>query len=141
MTIRTETHDLPSHGDFYAMNITERVRNTVTRSGIREGHALVYYQHTSGTVLIVEHEAGILVDLQDVLDAIIPPDRDYSHHRRGYDFNGASHLRTALLGVSVTVPVVDGDLLMGTYQEIIVIDFDTADDIRTRRITIQVSGE
>ena len=141
MTFLTETLELPSQGDFHAMNITERVRAIVTRSGIREGHALVYYQHTSGTVLIVEHEAGILVDLQDVLDAIIPPDRDFTHHRRGYDFNGASHLRTALLGVSVTIPVVDGDLLMGTYQEIIVIDFDKPDGIRTRRVTVQVSGE
>jgi len=141
MTILTETLDLPSEGDFYAMNVTEHVREIVTRSAIREGHALVYYQHTSGAVLIIEHEAGILVDLQDVLDTITPPDRDYTHHRRGYDFNGASHLRTALLGVSVTVPVVDGDLLMGTFQEIIVIDFDAADETRTRHITIQVMGE
>lgn len=141
MTILIETLDLPSRGDFYAMNVTERVRAVVTRSGIRQGHALVYYQHTSGTVLIIEHEAGILVDLQDVLDAITPPDRDYTHHRRGYDFNGASHLRAGLLGVSVTVPVVGGDLLMGTYQEIIVIDFDAADDTRTRHVTIQVMGE
>lgn len=89
--------------------------------------------------MIVEHEAGILVDLEDVLEAIVPVAADYKHHLRGYDSNGAAHIRTALLNVSVTIPIQDNNLLMGTYQEILVIDMDPGHKIRN--VIVQVIGE
>lgn len=137
--IRTEEITLLSEGGFHAFNITDQVRDVVQRSGIGEGSALVFYRHTSGAVVIIEHEAGILVDLEDVLEKLIPVGADYTHHRRGYDLNGAAHVRTAFLGVSVTVPVAQADLLLGTYQEIIVIDMDP--ERKTRSVVIQVTGE
>jgi secondary thiamine-phosphate synthase enzyme len=135
----TKTLTFRSEGDFYALNITDAVRDVVAASGISEGSALVYYKHTTGVVLIVEHDVGILVDLQDVLEKIVPLTRDYKHHLRGYDTNGAAHVRTALLNVSVTVPVAESDLMIGSYQEIIMLDFEP--EGRPRNVIVQVMGE
>lgn len=137
--IHTKEISLLSEGDFHAINITDQVREVVASSGLSEGMALVYYRHTTGAVMIVEHEAGILVDLEDVLEAIVPVAADYKHHLRGYDNNGAAHIRTALLNVSVTIPIQDSKLLMGAFQEIIVIDMDPGH--KMRNVVVQVIGE
>lgn len=128
-----------SEGDFYAANITDQVREVIAESGVQEGAALVFYRHTTGALVIVEHEAGILVDFKDVLEKIVPAAADYKHHLRGYDENGAAHVRTALLSVSLTVPIVDGELLLGTYQEIVMIDMDPGR--KERSVIVQVTGE
>lgn len=135
------TRNLPvlSEGGFYSAVITEQVRGVVRDSGIQQGVAFVFYRHTSGSVVIIEHETGILVDLQDVLEKLLPMDGEYTHHRRGYDVNGAAHLRTALLGVSVHVPVIDGDLGLGEFQEIVVLDMDPPR--RERKVIVQIIGE
>jgi secondary thiamine-phosphate synthase enzyme len=139
MTVHTEQLELISEGSFFALNITQRIRTIVTQSGIRAGNVLVFYQHTTGAVIVVEHEAGILVDLEDVLERITPVASDYRHHMTGYDRNGAAHVRTALMGVSVTLPVLDGDLLLGQYQDVLVIDMDP--NLKTRRVVVQVMGD
>lgn len=137
--IRTEKHTLISEGSFHVFNVTEMARATVRAAGIREGSALVYFCHTTGSVIIVEHEAGILVDLEDALAQIAPPTGEYKHHLRGWDVNGAAHICTAVMGSSVTVPVLDGDLLLGSFQEILVVDMEP--NARPRNIVIQVMGE
>ena len=126
-------------GDFYALNITDQVRAVLLESGIKEGSVLVYYRHTTGAIIIIEHEVGILVDLQDVLNEIVPLARDYKHHLRGYDLNGAAHVRTALLNSSVTLPVMNAELMIGSYQEIILVDMDPQD--RPRKVIVQAMGE
>lgn len=128
-----------SEGGFYALNITEQVRAIIRESGVGSGAALIYYTHTTGCLMIVEHEAGILVDLQDVLEQVVPRAAEYKHHLRGYDSNGAAHVRAALLSVSVMVPVLAADLLLGTYQEIIMIDMDEGEKVR--HLVVQVMGE
>ena len=137
--VYSEKITLMSEGKFHAFNITDQVKQIVTSSGIKEGQALVFYQHTSGSVIIVEHEAGMLVDLEELLDRVTPVDFDYKHHLRGYDQNGAAHLRTGLLGVSVTIPIIKGELCLGMYQEVLVIDFDRVENERS--VIIQVNGE
>lgn len=137
--IHTESLSLVSEGGFFSLNITNQVRSILQDAAIQEGTVLVFYRHTTGAVLLVEHEAGMLVDLEDVLEKITPAAYDYKHHLRGFDANGAAHIRTALLSVSATVPVVSGDLLLGEYQEIIVIDFDPGE--KTRTVIVQVTGE
>lgn len=137
--IHTESLSLVSEGGFFSLNITDQVRSILQDAAIQEGTVLVFYRHTTGAVLLVEHEAGMLVDLEDVLEKITPAAYDYKHHLRGFDANGAAHIRTALLSVSATVPVVSGDLLLGEYQEIIVIDFDPGE--KTRTVIVQVTGE
>ncbi len=137
--VLTRRLSLLSEGSFYPVIITEQVREVVRESGIREGAALVYYQHTTGSVMIIELEAGILADLQDTLERLVPFDAAYKHHVRGYDTNGAAHIRSALLGVSVHVPVLEGDLLLGTHQELLILDVDPAR--KERVIIVQVIGE
>ncbi len=139
MMIATRQLVLYSDGDFYTMNITEDVRAVVKDCRIREGLVAVFYQHTTGAIVVAEHEAGILVDLHDVLNHISPPGRSYWHHRRGADENGVSHVRAALLNASAIVPVLDSDLMLGTYQEILVIDMDPV--ARPRTVIVQVIGE
>jgi secondary thiamine-phosphate synthase enzyme len=135
----TEELSFISDGDFYALNITDEVREVLKASGIKEGSILVYYKHTTGAILIIEHEVGILVDLQDVLNDIVPLAREYKHHLRGYDANGAAHVRTAILNVSVTIPVANAELMIGSYQEIIMLDMDPQG--RSRKVIVQVMGE
>ena len=137
--VHTEELTLVSEGSFHAINVTEQVRSVVKTSGVQNGSVLVFFRHTTGAVMIVEHEAGILVDLEDVLEKIVPLAYDYKHHLRGADTNGAAHVRTALLSVSVTVPVLDGDLLLGRWQEILVVDMDP--NAKPRTIIVQVMGE
>jgi secondary thiamine-phosphate synthase enzyme len=135
----TKVLTFDSDGDFYPLNITEDVRAVLKESNVKEGAALIYYRHTTGAILVIEHEVGILVDLQDVLDSLVPLAHAYKHHLRGYDSNGAAHVRTAMLNVSVTVPVVEADLLIGSYQEIILLDMDRGP--HPRQVVVQVMGE
>ncbi len=83
--VLTEQLEILSEGDFYAVNITEPVRAVVKRSGVSEGSAPVFYLHTTGAVMVVEHEAGILADLEDALEKVALTSAEYAHHRRGYD--------------------------------------------------------
>lgn len=138
MKFFTRELSLPSQGDFDVINITDRVRGVLQESEILEGSTLVFYKHTTGAILMVEHEAGMLVDLEDLLERIAPQGLEYKHHLRGYDSNGAAHIRTALLPISITVPVVDGNLALGTYQEILMLDMDPGE--KTRNVLVQVSG-
>jgi secondary thiamine-phosphate synthase enzyme len=129
---------IPSRGDFDAINITDRVSKVVEESKVQEGSALVFYKHTTGAILMIEHEAGMLVDLEDMLERIAPEVGEYKHHLRGYDSNGAAHIRTALLPVSLSVPIQAGALAIGTYQEIIMLDMDPGEKMRT--VLVQVTG-
>jgi secondary thiamine-phosphate synthase enzyme len=137
--LRTEKHVLLSDGKFQVFNVTELARTAVRSAGVHEGSVLVYYGHTTGAVIILEHEAGVLVDLEDALAKIAPPANEYNHHLRGWDANGAAHICSAVLGSSVTVPVLDGDMLLGGFQEILVIDMEPIGKPRT--FVIQVAGE
>ena len=137
--VHTEQLTLESLGGFSVDNITERVRSVVRASRVREGMALVFYQHTTGAVILDEHEAGVIADIEEALEKISPVGGDYRHHLRAVDFNAHAHVRTALLGAQVVIPVSDGDLLLGRYQEVMAIDMQT--DRSPRHIVVTVMGE
>lgn len=137
--IYTETYSFESEGNWYSQNITETVRAVLLRSGVKQGNVLVFFQHTTGGVAIIEHEAGFLVDLEDNLERLIPSSGVYAHHLREYDRNGAAHVRTAIIPPSITIPVVEGDLALGNYQDILVVDMQP--DLKMRTVLIQVMGE
>jgi secondary thiamine-phosphate synthase enzyme len=138
MKVHTDEIVLFSEGRFSTFNVTDQVREVARESGVQEGMVLVYYHHTTGAVLVIEHESGLLADLEDVLEQVVPEAFDYLHHRRGYDKNGYAHVRAALLSVSTTLPVRGGEVVIGTYQEIIVVDMEERS--RPRRLTVQVMG-
>ena len=137
--VKTGRIQIESSGKFSTFVITEEAKRFVSESGLREGALTVFLQHTTGSVMIVEHEAGFLVDLEDTLERLVPLEGDYRHHLVGYDRNGAVHVRSALLSASVTVPVQDGKLLLGTYQDIMVLDMQREN--LPRSLILQVAGE
>jgi secondary thiamine-phosphate synthase enzyme len=139
MTIHTTQLDLDTCGNFSVVCITEQVRTWVQSTGIQHGRLLVFYKHTTGAVLIGEHEAGIIADLQAMFERLCPVDYPYLHHFKAVDFNGYAHMRSALLTVSVTIPVMNGDMLLGTYQDILVIDDQS--DPANRQVVLQIMGE
>lgn len=131
--------ELPSDGRFNVINITDQVIDFIQSSGIQNGQVFVYFQHTTGAVIIGEHETGIIADLSDMFERITPSEYPYKHHMRAYDFNGHAHLRAALMQTSVFAPIIGGKMAIGTYQEILVIDDQV--DQEPRYLILQVMGE
>lgn len=120
-------------------DITEEVQEIVSTSGIRNGIACVFVAGSTAAITTVEHEPGLVSDLHDAMDRLYPKDIDYEHHRRWGDGNGHSHVRATLLGPSLTVPVTDGRLLLGTWQQIVFMEFDNKP--RTREVFVQTVGD
>lgn len=137
--IHTKQLELDTGGNFAVVNITDQVREFVNSTGIKQGQVLVYYRHTTGAVILGEHEAGIIADLQEMFERIVPQTHEYKHHIKAVDFNGHAHIRSALMTITVTVPILDGELLLGTYQEILVVDDQTESALRY--VVLQVTGE
>jgi secondary thiamine-phosphate synthase enzyme len=135
----TDELQLQTEGNCDILDITSQVRNAVTASKLRDGIVTVFCPGSTGGLSTIEYESGALHDLERTLDQIAPPDRDYRHHLRWGDDNGHSHVRAAMIGPSLTVPFVDGDLTLGTWQQIVFLDFDTRP--RSRRLVLQIIGE
>ncbi len=121
-------------------NVTEQVREALARTGLKAGIATLFIKHTTASVLIIEDEPGIRADTKAIWDRLVPADPAWQHNTRnpGED-NGHSHLRAQLQGPSVTIPFNEGALSLGTWQQIVVVDFDTR--ARTRDLVVQVVGE
>jgi secondary thiamine-phosphate synthase enzyme len=139
MVIKSTQLKLLSEGHFNIIVITDEAREFVDSSGVRNGSLVIFFQHTTGAVYIGEHEAGIMADLQDMFERITPTDYPYKHHMREFDFNGHAHLRAALLPTSVSIPVVEGKMVLGTYQEIMILDDQV--DQEPRHVLLQIMGE
>jgi secondary thiamine-phosphate synthase enzyme len=123
-------------GDGAVVDLTEGVRSVVGRSGVESGLAAVFAVGATVGVTTLEYEPGAVADLQALLDRLIPPDAEYQHNVRNQDTNAHSHLRAALIGPSETIPVVGGELGLGTWQQVVLVDFD--DRARERIVSVQV---
>ena len=139
MPVRSLSLKLKTRGDADMHDLTEAVGQAVRESGLTAGTATIFCPSSTSAVTTIEFEDGALADLRRALDEIAPPDRDYRHNLRWGDGNGHAHLRAALLGPSLTVPFVNGRLTLGTWQQIIFIDFDNRP--RTRELVLQAIGE
>jgi len=128
-----------TQGNCDIQNITSPVTQAVRSSGLQAGTVTVFCPGATGGVMTMEYEAGLLADLRQVLDEIVPPDRDYLHGVRAGENNGHSHVRAALVGSSLTIPVTGGKLILGAWQQILFLDFDTRP--RSRRLIVQMMGE
>ena len=120
------------------IDITRPVAEKIAESGIVEGQALVFTPGSTAALTTIEYESGVVRDLIDAIERIAPKDMDYRHDARWGDGNGYAHVRSALLGPSLTVPVSSGRLILGTWQQIVLIDFDNRP--RKRQVVVQVSG-
>jgi len=110
--------------EFGHRNITGDVEGLVSEAGIRTGIVAVHLPGSTGAITTIEYEPGALRDLRRTLDRIAPTDDVYEHNEAYQDGNGFSHVRSALLGTSIAVPVVDGTLQLGTWQEILLVNLD-----------------
>jgi secondary thiamine-phosphate synthase enzyme len=135
----TRELSLHTQGNCDVQDITPQVQGAVRDSGLQAGIATVFCPGSTGGLTTIEYESGVVADLRQVLDEIVPPDRDYRHHLRWGDDNGHSHVRAALIGPSLTVPFVEGRLALGTWQQIVFLDLDTRP--RSRRLVLQILGE
>lgn len=121
------------------IDITDKVQEQVRAGKIRNGLATLFVSGSTAGLTTVEYEPGLVKDLQEVLEKLIPSDKRYHHDDRWGDDNGFSHLRASLFGPALQVPIESGRLLLGTWQQIVLLDFDNRP--RTREILIQLMGE
>jgi secondary thiamine-phosphate synthase enzyme len=126
--------DTPGHG--HVIDITEGVARIARTAQVDRGLAVAFVMGSTAAITTMEHEPGGVSDLQTLLDRLIPSEGSYEHNRLNHDTNSHAHLRAALIGPSESVPVVDGQLALGTWQQLVLIDFD--DRPRTRTVTVQV---
>jgi secondary thiamine-phosphate synthase enzyme len=135
----SETISLNTKGFSDILDITHPVASIIDRSGIKNGLVTVFCPGSTGSVTTIEYEPGVLKDLQKAIEKIVPSNIPYDHDRRWGDGNGFSHVRAALMKPSLTVPLIKGRLALGTWQQIVFIDFDNRK--RERNLLVQVMGE
>jgi secondary thiamine-phosphate synthase enzyme len=129
-----------TRGHAQVIDVSEAVQGVVAASGVRSGIACVLVVGSTAGLTTTEAEPGLLNhDLKAFFERVAPDDIEYAHRQTWNDDNGHAHVRASLLGPSVTIPVVDGRLTLGTWQQIVLIDFDTRP--RTREVVVQVVGD
>jgi secondary thiamine-phosphate synthase enzyme len=136
VTVSAGTLRLQTPGNGHIVDVTEGVARIVAAADVDRGVATVFAVGATVAVTTMEYEPGGIADLQKLLERLIPAHGDYEHNRLNHDTNSHAHLRAALVGPSETIPVIDGRLTLGTWQQIVLIDFD--DRARERTITVQV---
>jgi secondary thiamine-phosphate synthase enzyme len=130
---------LSTSGQGDAHDITPKAAAALAESGIKAGVMTVFVTGSTAAVTTIEFEPGAVSDFNRLFEQLAPRRGDYRHHLRWGDDNGSSHVRAALLGPSITIPIVDGTLTLGTWQQIMVVEFDTS--ARRREIVMQMVGE
>ncbi len=137
--IHSETISLRTKGFSDVLDITPQVATALDRSQIKNGLVTIFCPGSTGAITTIEYESGVLKDLQKAIETLVPSHLPYEHDRRWGDGNGFSHVRAALLKPSLTIPVINGELTLGTWQQIVFIDFDNRS--RERKLKVQILGE
>ena len=136
MPIINENFVINTHGNTDIINITKHVQNCVYKHELKEGLVCVSIQGSTSAVTTIEYEEGLIKDLREVLDRIAPSGANYHHDEIWHDGNGYAHIRAALVGGSVNIALKDGLLNLGTWQQVVLLDFDNKE--RSRNITVQI---
>ena len=137
--VTTTRHHVQTTGQGDVHDITALVARVVTESDLSSGLATTSVVGSTAVVTTIEHEPGAVADLNRLLDGLAPRDGDYAHHARWGDDNGSSHVRAALMGPSLTIPFERGELILGTWQQIVLLECDTRP--RRRPFVVQLMGE
>ena len=138
--VKTERIEIKTRGDCQVINITEKVSAAISKTGINNGTVTVFNVGSTAGITTTEFEPGLANhDLAAVFERIVPQADVYEHEETWHDDNGHSHVRASLLGPSLSVPIVDGRMTLGTWQQIILIEFDTRP--RKRTIICQIIGD
>ena len=139
MAIVTESISVKTRGEVDIIDLTEQVEEKVSNSGLKNGIVIVFVPGSTGALTTVEYEPGLLEDLPAAFERLAPRNISYEHEKRWHDGNGHSHVRASILGPSLTVPFNDSKLILGTWQQIIFIEFDVRS--RVRDLVLQIIGE
>ena len=139
MQIVTDSIELSTRGHTDIKDLTSEVQAVLQRSGLKEGQLTVFVSGSTAGITTIEYEPGLLKDLPEAFEKFAPTGVTYHHDATWGDGNGYAHVRAALLGASFTVPFQAGKLLLGTWQQIVLIDFDNRP--RQRRVVVQMMGE
>jgi secondary thiamine-phosphate synthase enzyme len=139
MKIDTSHLQLSTRGNAQLLDITDRVGSEVRGSGIADGVVTLFTPSSTSALTTIEFESGAIQDLQGLFERIAPEAMEYRHNLRWGDGNGHSHVRHALLGPSLAIPVVKGRMTLGTWQQIVFVDFDNRS--RSRSVVVQMMGE
>jgi secondary thiamine-phosphate synthase enzyme len=137
--VKSEKISLSSKGFTEMFDITQKVDKLVKKSGIKDGIVTVFVPGSTGGVTTIEYESGLIADLPEMFENLIPYKAGYEHDATWGDANGGSHLRASLMGPSLTVPFNGSEMTLGTWQQIVFIDFDTKP--RSRELVVQIIGE
>lgn len=121
------------------VDLTQKIINFLNQSNISNGIITIFVAGSTGSIITIEFEPGLIRDFPEMLNRIIPKDLDYGHEQMWHDDNGHSHVKASLVGPSLTVPFVDKKLYLGTWQQVIFLELDTRS--RNRELVLQIMGE
>ena len=137
--IVTKTIELATQGHCDVHDITDQIARQVASSKVTSGTVTVFVPGSTGALTTIEYEPGLLKDLPELMEKLIPSNVAYQHDQTWHDGNGHSHLRAALMGPDITIPFVAGKLTLGTWQQVVFIEFDNRS--RRRELIVQIMGE
>ncbi|MBN1375113.1 MAG: YjbQ family protein [Dehalococcoidia bacterium] len=139
MTVACKRIQIGTHGQGEMINATAEITREVSNSGVNSGTVTVFIPGSTAGVTTIEYEPGLISDMKAMWDREVPSNINYEHDKAWGDGNGHSHIRASLLGPSITIPFVNKRLTLGTWQQIVIIDFDVRS--RSREIILQIMGE
>ncbi len=139
MAVITKQIKISSKSENDIIDITEQVADAISESGISNGTITVFVSGSTGAITTIEYEPGLVKDFPEMLSRVAPDGINYEHEQRWHDGNGRSHVKASLVGPSLTIPFKDGQLLLGTWQQIVFLELDTK--ARTRTLVLQIIGE
>jgi len=135
----SETISVSTKGETDIINITDDVSKIVEKSGMKNGIGCVFVPGATGAITTIEYEPGLLQDLPKALERLFPKNIEYKHHETWHDGNGHSHVRASIIGPSLAVPIKNGKLILGTWQQIVFVELDVRK--RKREIIVQIVGD
>ena len=139
MTVSCKRIQISTGGHGETINVTSEIAREVSNSGVSSGTVTVFIPGSTAGVTTVEFEPGLVSDMKDMWERIAPEQMNYEHNKAWGDGNGHSHVRASLLGPSITIPFINKRLTLGTWQQIVIIDFDNRP--RSREIILQIVGD
>lgn len=139
MKVLSDTIQLHSEGEGDIIDMTVQLSNTVEESKIKNGTVTIFVSGSTAAVTTIEYEPGLVHDFPEMLSRIVPKDIEYEHDNTWHDGNGHSHIRSSLIGPSLTIPIIGGKLTLGTWQQVVLLEMDTRS--RNRTVILQIIGE
>ncbi|MFH1364726.1 MAG: secondary thiamine-phosphate synthase enzyme YjbQ [Candidatus Aenigmatarchaeota archaeon] len=139
MPIETKTIEVHSNHETDVIDITEKISDVLSKSRLKDGIVIIFVPGSTASISTIEYEPNLVQDFKDATERLVPSNMKYRHHETWGDDNGKSHVKSTLMGPSLTIPFKNKKLLLGTWQQIVLLDFDVP--ARKRELILQIMGE